>query len=270
MPTAYRPQQKAAIAQFVGFTSTKDSVAAKQLKSHGWNIEQAVDAFFQSSNGGAPNLAATLSKLFDKYRDNPKEEPDKIGVEGSMKYLGDLHVKLDEAVVLAVLTELNAPTMGEFSRGPFIDGWVKNRAETLSKQQAQVATWRRSLSTSPDFFKKVYKQTFILARQQGQRVLPLDVAIEYWRLLFSPPSLSWDTSSTPWLDWWIEYLEEKWTKSINKDMWDQTHNFMVKSREDETMSWWSEDGAWPGVLDDFVVYVKEKRGTPTETEMDIG
>lgn len=44
-----------------------------------------------------------------------------------MKYLGDLHVKLDEVVVLAVLTELNAPTMGEFSRGPFIDGWIKNR-----------------------------------------------------------------------------------------------------------------------------------------------
>lgn len=64
-------------------------------------------------------------------------------------------------------------------------------------------------------------------------------------------------------------MEEKWTKSINKDMWDQTHNFMVKSREDETMSWWSEDGAWPGVLDDFVVYVKQKRGTGTETAMDI-
>ena len=44
-----------------------------------------------------------------------------------MKYLGDLHVKLDEAVVLAVLTELSAPTMGEFSRSAFIDGWVKNR-----------------------------------------------------------------------------------------------------------------------------------------------
>ena len=29
MPASYTPQQKAAIAQFVGFTSTKDSVAAK-------------------------------------------------------------------------------------------------------------------------------------------------------------------------------------------------------------------------------------------------
>lgn len=45
MPSSYTPQQKAQISQFVGFTSTKDSVAAKHLKSHGWNVEQAIDAY---------------------------------------------------------------------------------------------------------------------------------------------------------------------------------------------------------------------------------
>ena len=43
MPS-YTPNQKAAIQQFTGFTSAKESVAAKQLKNHNWNIEQAVDA----------------------------------------------------------------------------------------------------------------------------------------------------------------------------------------------------------------------------------
>lgn len=59
--------------------------------------------------------------------ENPREEPDKIGVEGSMKYLQDLGIKLDEVVVLAVLTELDAPTMGEFTRDGFVDGWLRNR-----------------------------------------------------------------------------------------------------------------------------------------------
>ena len=59
--------------------------------------------------------------------DNAAEEPDKIGVEGSMKYLGDLGVKLDEAAVLAVLTELSAPTMGEFTREGFVNGWTNHR-----------------------------------------------------------------------------------------------------------------------------------------------
>ncbi len=44
-----------------------------------------------------------------------------------MKYLADLGVKLDEAAVLAVLTELNAPTMGEFTREGFINGWSNHR-----------------------------------------------------------------------------------------------------------------------------------------------
>lgn len=51
-------------------------------------------------------------------------------------------------------------------------------------------------------------------------------------------------------------------------MWDQTGSFMLKSLGDESMSWWSEDGAWPSILDEFVVYVREKRGS--ETEMDVG
>lgn len=54
-------------------------------------------------------------------------------------------------------------------------------------------------------------------------------------------------------------------------MWDQTGVFILKSLEDESMSWWTEDGAWPGVLDDFVAYVREQRGEDkgAEGSMDI-
>jgi len=44
-------------------------------------------------------------------------------------------------------------------------------------------------------------------------------------------------------------------------MWDQTLPLLEKTLEDETMSWWSEDAAWPSVIDEFVDFVKtEKRG----------
>ncbi|KAK3166724.1 hypothetical protein OEA41_009849 [Lepraria neglecta] len=43
MPSSYTPQQKGAIAQFVGFTSTKDSVAAKTLKAHDENRDVESD-----------------------------------------------------------------------------------------------------------------------------------------------------------------------------------------------------------------------------------
>lgn len=110
-------------------------------------------------------------------------------------------------------------------------------------------------------FKAIYKHSFILGRAEGQKAVQLDTATVFWRLLLSKPSLQWSTDKTPWLDWWIEFLEAHWKKSVNKDMWDQTLTFAYKTLEDETLSWWSEDSAWPGVIDEFVEYVqKEKRG----------
>ncbi len=72
--------------------------------------------------------------------------------------------------------------------------------------------------------------------------------------------MCWASGTTDWLKLWLEFLNAKWTKTVNKDMWNQTLEFFTKSREDETMSFWSEEGAWPSVIDDFVVWVREKRG----------
>ena len=51
-------------------------------------------------------------------------------------------------------------------------------------------------------------------------------------------------------------------------MWEQTLVFSQKSLQDETMSWWSEDGAWPGVLDEFVAYVNERKGDGGEMDLE--
>ncbi len=48
-----------------------------------------------------------------------------------MRYLADLGVKLDEVVVLAILTELSAPSMGEFSREGFTEGWKRHQYVSL-------------------------------------------------------------------------------------------------------------------------------------------
>ena len=124
--------------------------------------------------------------------------------------------------------------------------------------------------TEPQYkaqFKSIYKHSFILARPEGQKAVPLDTATVFWRLLFSAPSLQWEAENTPWLDWWIEFLESRWKKSVNKDMWDQTLSFAEKTLADGSLSWWSEDAAWPGVIDEFVEYAqKEKRGVDAMDE----
>ena len=195
-------------------------------------------------------------------------EADKIGTDGTMKYLDALGVGLEEPVLLAVLTEISAPTMGEIDREGFVSGWEKNRAETLPKQKAAVPKLRGQLRSDPDYFRTVYRHSFILARSQGQRAVALDAAIEFWRMLFSDGGIKWQTPHTEWLDLWVKFLESKWKKSINKDLWEQTGIFARKTLDDESMSFWNEESSWPSVIDEFVAYVKEERAANVKENSD--
>lgn len=122
---------------------------------------------------------------------------------------------------------------------------------------------RKRIPSHPELFRKVYRYAFPLCRMPGQRNMSFEIASEQWRLFFTSDNggIDWSTDTTPWLDWYIEFLEGRNTRVVNKDLWEQTEVFMRKSLEDESFGWWSPDGAWPGALDDFVAYVQQdKRG----------
>lgn len=59
----------------------------------------------------------------DKPVDDPKENPDTIGIEGAMKFFEGIQVRLDEVTCLAIAELLKSPSMGEFTRQGFVDGW---------------------------------------------------------------------------------------------------------------------------------------------------
>ena len=124
------------------------------------------------------------------------------------------------------------------------------------------------LPSSKDTFTKIYKYTFQIARSGNQKAIPLEMALAYWQLLFSSPSSSvrWKTDANPWLDWWSEFLESKWKKSVNKDMWTETLKFAQQCLEDESLGFWNEEASWPSVVDEFVEWVGEKRGKGVEAE----
>ena len=62
--------------------------------------------------------------------DDP-DSPDEIGINGAMKYFGDLQVRLDEVACLAVAELLRSPSMGEFTREGFVEGW-RGTTESVS------------------------------------------------------------------------------------------------------------------------------------------
>ncbi|PWY69136.1 defective in cullin neddylation protein 1 [Aspergillus heteromorphus CBS 117.55] len=238
----YSSAQKQQIMQFVNLTQAKDAVAAKFLKAARWNVEEAIDAYFQSPSGAGGSTSA-LNKIFDSYRDSPTDNPDGIGIEGAMKYLADIQVELDEVTCLGIAELLKSPSMGEFTREGFLNGWRATGSDTLPKMTTQASHLRTSIPNQPDLFRRIYRYTFPLCRMQGQRNLQFEIAAEQWRLFFTPDSggVQWSTPTTPWLDWWIEFLEERGKRPVNKDLWEQLEVFMRKSREDEAFGWWSAD-----------------------------
>jgi DCN1-like protein 1/2 len=66
------------------------------------------------------NLVYTLTNIFP---DAPENNPDGIGIEGVMNFLGDIQVQLDEVACFGIAELVKSPTMGEFTREGFVEGW---------------------------------------------------------------------------------------------------------------------------------------------------
>jgi len=185
-----------------------------------------------------------------------------------MSYLSALSVSLEGITVLIISELLGSPTMGELPRAGFVSGWSSQSATTLTAQKTVLASLLKQLPTPESrgtngLFRRVYKHTFKIALPAGSKGVPLEVAAEYWKLVFGSQGVPWEgQDGTPWLEWWLSFLDEKWKKAVNKDLWDQTLLFAEKTREDPSLSWWSEESAWPGIIDEFVEWAK--------TEKDVG
>jgi Cullin binding len=78
----------------------------------------------------------------------------------------------------------------------------------------------------------------------------LEIAIEFWKLLLAD---RWTN-----LDLWIQFLQEKYNKTIPKDTWNLLYDFIQDIGTD--FSLYDENGAWPVIIDDFVAYGKERAG----------
>lgn len=218
-------------------------------------------SFFNNPAGGRVNpLQDTLNKLFDQYRDvGTSDSPDEIGMDGTFKLCEDLQVSLEDVGALVLFEIVQSPSLGIIVRENWIDGWSDVGADSAAKMRNVVLQRRSALPTDQELFKNVYNHTFTLNLAERQKALMPDMAVAMWELLFKAPGLEWKTTNAAWLEWWIEYNQEKVKKAVNKDLWKQTLNFALQTLKDESLSFWSEESSWPSVVDEFVEWVKTEK-----------
>ncbi|KAG9045215.1 Scaffold-type E3 ligase [Tulasnella sp. UAMH 9824] len=99
----------AAIAQIRSLTGVSQLDAIKLLERYNYRVDVAADAFFDEQPVSEVCYTPSTEKigaLFEKYTD---DEQDEIGVDGTINFLNDLKLELEEPVVLALAYEFRSP-----------------------------------------------------------------------------------------------------------------------------------------------------------------
>ncbi|KAI7019637.1 hypothetical protein KC362_g13953, partial [Hortaea werneckii] len=171
-------------------------------------------AYFNNPNGAANPTRPALSKIFDKYRDNPSEEPDEMNIDGLTELLGEMDIEPGDMGALIFSEIVSSPSLGKVTREGFVDGWSELGVDNLPKMKDVCQQRRLTLNQDMGLFKNVYNAAFPLVLPPGSKTLPLEFATEFWTMLFTPPGLEWKSAQgTPWLDWWLEFQQQIKTKA---------------------------------------------------------
>ena len=137
--------------------------------------------------------------------------------------------------------------MGIYRKEEFISGMTNLACDTTDKLKSKLNNLRHELS-DPSKFKPIYLFVFLFSREPGSRNLPMDVAVQQWRLLLS--------SRFPIIENWISFLENRDKKyDISKDTWDMLLDFL-EGYERSGLESYDPFGSWPVLIDEFVEELK--------------
>lgn len=253
---ASRPSaaQRQAVKNFSNLTRTNEKIAIACLSRVGYNIEAAIEHYYQNQHhyvdqqqGG--NDDTRIKKLFERYANDPKDNlPDKIGPNGIFRLLNDLRLDSEDRKVLIMAFKMGAEVMCEFSWAEWKKGMQDMRVDSVDSLRSRLDEIDEGLRESSQF-KPLYQFTFTYGKNAGQRNLELGTAVVYWKILFK--------DQFALLSLWEEFMTTEYCKPVTKDTWNLLFDFATSIKSD--FSNYDEEGAWPVVLDNFVGWARARQ-----------
>lgn len=153
-----------------------------------------------------------------------------------------------EPIILSYRLQLDS--MGFVTK----DQWVKAMERLKLKENQDIVRSKQSLldvgRPMSQTFRELMKWTFSFVKAPEQRCVDLDVANAIMSTLLKGKGLIY-------FDEILRFLEEKRpVKVLNRDQWENIYDFSTKIAGD--LSDYSDEGAWPTLIDDFVVWYKQQ------------
>ena len=244
-------QEKKVVSNFreiVGVRSVKPKEAITLLTAHDWDVQAAVNAYFNSGasssgggGGGGDVDEAALTALFEKYKD---ANCDSILLEGMQTWCGDIEVDPMDKLMLVICFNLEAKVMCEFTRDEFVGGWASLGVDSVQGMKDSFPRMQAELENSPARFAEFYSYVYDFAKEPGKRSLSAETARFMWNLLLA--------EKFPLVEKWVAFLESH-TRDIPQDTWQLFLDFVTTYGND--VSAYDDDGAWPVLIDEFVEYI---------------
>jgi len=243
--------QTKSIKEFKTICGASEAVAAKILAKFNYNVEQALDHFYQTEGKSAAGSGdkGKLNKVFDKYAD--AKDKDSMSGEPLGQFFRDAGVEpeKDGAVTLASAFRLKCKVLGEIKRAEFVEGYTAVGCDTIEKIKADMAQ-SRSLLQDKVKFRDFYRWLFDFIKEDPDRKsIDLEPAIDFMKTVLPP--------HFPLCNEFIEFLKTQKLKSVTADVWHQLFEFARDIKPD--LSNYEVDGAWPVLFDDFVAYVQAEK-----------
>jgi len=198
--------------------------------------------------------------MFEKYKDSTE---DSIFAEGIEQLCIDLQLKPEEFKVLVLAWKFEAEVMCRFTRQEFLRGCKLMNVDSIKGIQTRLPELVTQTINDPEQFKNLYRFTFKfgLDSSSGQRILPVDMAVSLWALVFSQ-------SEPLILKRWIHFLDNHpQVRGIPRDTWNMFLNFVETVGTD--LSHYDDTEAWPSLFDDFVEFENDQLNQNSSTMQDL-
>lgn len=242
------------INDFMEVTGTSKPTATKYLKQYEYNFNKALDEYLRKRT-----INKQLLTLYEKY-EKLDDQPDCIGIEGTLEYLNDLQIEPEDIRSLVLSYFLKCESMGIIGKDQFINNWDQVRIYDVKNMCKYINELTQNMEQI-DSFNELYAFTFnFLLETPNQKLINGDILVDYWKLLYSLiPTITNNDHIQLRINQLYEYILNH-EKMISKDTYLMLWEFIkeVILTDPIKLSGYDEMSSWPVLIDEFIEYLQEQ------------